>query len=136
MKALVVTDDRGRLPFCGEVRAGSAADTTQARFAHSSRRMPVEHGIAHLKNRRTLARHHGRRYRLPRHHPGRRRTPLGPTTHPHKPVDRPPGRASRLSGKATTQPNTAHRRPCARSLGGGPLGRTERNDRVTFRSVK
>ncbi|MFJ1790941.1 transposase family protein [Kitasatospora griseola] len=106
MKALVVTDARGRVLFCGEVRAGSVADITQvrdagyqglaartygqvvtppgkrrgknlehlqwlmahheqARFAHSSRRMPVEHGIAHLKNWRTLARHHGRRDRLP-----------------------------------------------------------------------
>jgi hypothetical protein len=37
----------------------------QARFAHSSRRMPVEHGIAHLKNWRTLTRHHGRRDHLP-----------------------------------------------------------------------
>ncbi|BFV56299.1 transposase family protein [Kitasatospora sp. CMC57] len=124
MKALVVTDDRGRLLFCGEVRAGSVADITQARdaglvdlladtvhleiladagyqglaaqtcgqvvtpprkrrgknleqvqwlmahherarFAHSSRRIPVEHGIAHLKNWRTLARHHGHRHHLP-----------------------------------------------------------------------
>ncbi|MFD6821987.1 transposase family protein [Streptomyces sp. NPDC060085] len=31
------------------------------RKAHSSRRIRVEHGIAHLKNWRTLARHHGRR---------------------------------------------------------------------------
>ncbi|MGX1549354.1 transposase [Streptomyces adustus] len=31
------------------------------RKAHSSRRIGVEHGIAHLKNRRALARHHGRR---------------------------------------------------------------------------
>ncbi|MFF3208975.1 transposase family protein [Streptomyces sp. NPDC002962] len=31
------------------------------RKAHSSRRIRVEHGIAHLKNRRALARHHGRR---------------------------------------------------------------------------
>ncbi|WP_232794905.1 transposase [Kitasatospora sp. NRRL B-11411] len=124
MKALVVTDDHGRVLFCGEVRAGSVADITQARdaglvdllantihlkiladagyqglgaqtcgqvvtpprkrrgkhlehlqwlmahheqarFAHSSRRMPVEHGIAHLKNWRTLARHHSRRDHLP-----------------------------------------------------------------------
>ncbi|MFJ8443379.1 transposase family protein [Kitasatospora griseola] len=33
MKALVVTDDRGRMLFCGEVRAGSVADITQARDA-------------------------------------------------------------------------------------------------------
>lgn len=33
----------------------------QRRKAHSPRRIPVEHGIAHLKNRRALARHHGRR---------------------------------------------------------------------------
>ncbi|WP_234388859.1 transposase family protein [Streptomyces sp. AS58] len=31
------------------------------RKAHSSRRIRVEHGIAHLKNWRTLARHLGRR---------------------------------------------------------------------------
>ncbi|MGW1506404.1 transposase family protein [Streptomyces mirabilis] len=33
MKALVVTDQRGRPLFCGEVRAGSVADITQARDA-------------------------------------------------------------------------------------------------------
>ncbi|MFF3404414.1 transposase family protein, partial [Streptomyces sp. NPDC002659] len=33
MKALVLTDERGRSLFCGEVRAGSVADTTQARDA-------------------------------------------------------------------------------------------------------
>ncbi|MGN4163045.1 transposase family protein [Streptomyces sp. NEAU-PBA10] len=114
MKSLVVTDERGRPLFCGEVRAGSVADITQARdaglvdlladtiglqiladagyqglaartygqvvtpprkrrgkhlehlqwlmahheaarFAHSSARVPVEHGIAHLKNWRALA---------------------------------------------------------------------------------
>ncbi|TVZ84807.1 DDE superfamily endonuclease [Streptomyces sp. BK340] len=33
----------------------------QQRKAHSSRRIRVEHGIAHLKNWRALARHHGRR---------------------------------------------------------------------------
>jgi hypothetical protein len=124
MKALVVTDARGRILFCGEVRAGSVADFTQVRdagladlladtidpeiladagyqnlaaqtygqvvtpprkrrgkhlehprwvmahheqacFAHSSRRIPVEHGIAHLKNWRALARHHGHRHHLP-----------------------------------------------------------------------
>ncbi|AVZ76077.1 transposase [Streptomyces lunaelactis] len=31
------------------------------RKAHSSRRIRVEHGIAHLRNWRALARHHGRR---------------------------------------------------------------------------
>ncbi|MER7318553.1 MULTISPECIES: hypothetical protein [Streptomyces albidoflavus group] len=31
------------------------------RKAHSSRRIRVEHGIDHLKNWRSLARHHGRR---------------------------------------------------------------------------
>ncbi|GGV56949.1 transposase [Streptomyces spectabilis] len=34
---------------------------TQRRRAHASRRIRVEHGIAHLKNWRALARHHGRR---------------------------------------------------------------------------
>ncbi|MFM9593728.1 transposase [Streptomyces scabiei] len=33
----------------------------QRRKAHSSRRIHVEHGIAHPKNWRALARHHGRR---------------------------------------------------------------------------
>jgi hypothetical protein len=33
MKALIPTDERGRLLFCGEVRAGSVADITQARDA-------------------------------------------------------------------------------------------------------
>ncbi|WP_326743248.1 transposase family protein [Streptomyces sp. NBC_01768] len=124
MKALVITDERGRPLFCGEVRAGSVADITQAgdaglvdlladtidlqiladagyqglaaqthgqvvtpprkrrdkilehlqwlmahheaaRFTHSSARIPVEHGIAHLKNWRALARHHTRRDSLP-----------------------------------------------------------------------
>ncbi len=124
-KAMVLTDARGQLLFCGEVRPGSTHDLTQvrssglvellhgrgrsgsgdveiladkgyqglqrqtdfvvrtpmptraktrwpisdelaavhdhARFAHSSARMPVEHGIAHLKNWRVLARHLGRR---------------------------------------------------------------------------
>nr|WP_237297339.1 transposase family protein [Streptomyces sp. 3211] len=36
-----------------------------ARFAHSSARIPVEHGIAPHKNRRALARHHSRRETLP-----------------------------------------------------------------------
>jgi hypothetical protein len=36
-----------------------------ARFAHSSALIPVEHGIAHLKNWRALARHHFRRDNLP-----------------------------------------------------------------------
>ncbi|MFJ4866891.1 transposase family protein [Streptomyces sp. NPDC088748] len=124
MKALIITNKQGRLLFCGEVRAGSVADITQARdaclvdlladsidlqvladagyqglgaqtcgqvitpprkrrgkhlehlqwlmahheaarFAHSSARIPVEHGIAHLKNWRSLARHHSRRETLP-----------------------------------------------------------------------
>ncbi|MFI9723907.1 transposase family protein [Streptomyces sp. NPDC052396] len=38
---------------------------TQAKHAHPSRRIRVEHGIAHLKNWRCLARHHGRREQLP-----------------------------------------------------------------------
>jgi hypothetical protein len=36
-----------------------------ARSAHSSARIPVEHGIAHLKHWRALARHHTRRDNLP-----------------------------------------------------------------------
>ena len=38
-----------------------AAEHDQSRFAHSSARMAVEHGIAHLKHWRVLARHLGRR---------------------------------------------------------------------------
>ena len=38
-----------------------AAEHDQARFAHSSARTAVEHGIAHTKNWRALARHLGRR---------------------------------------------------------------------------
>lgn len=34
---------------------------TRRRRAHASHRIRVEHGIAHLKNWRALARHHGRR---------------------------------------------------------------------------
>lgn len=37
---------------------------TQQRKLHSSRRIRVEHGIAHLKNWRSLTRHHGRREHL------------------------------------------------------------------------
>lgn len=33
MKAVAITDERGRLLFCGEVRAGLVADITQARDA-------------------------------------------------------------------------------------------------------
>ncbi len=122
VKAMVLTDADGRLPFCGETRPGSCPDITQARasglvdlldtgpwveiladagyqglgaqtggqvitpphrkfrknpppwyeqmhaqakHAHSSRRIRVEHGIAHLKNWKSLARHHNRREYLP-----------------------------------------------------------------------
>ncbi|MFD8888872.1 transposase [Streptomyces erythrochromogenes] len=55
------------------------------RKAHSSRRIRVEHGIAHLKNCRALARHHGRREHE-RHHPSRRGTALTPADrHPRRP---------------------------------------------------
>ncbi|MEU6472454.1 transposase family protein [Streptomyces massasporeus] len=118
VKAMVVTDDDGRMLFCSPTQQGSCEDITHARQlglvrllevgptaeiladagyqglgaqtggrvvtpphrrfkknapnwyeemherqrkAHSSRRVRVEHGIAHLKNWRTLARHLGRR---------------------------------------------------------------------------
>ncbi|MGV9248978.1 transposase family protein [Streptomyces sp. NPDC003710] len=118
VKALVLTNGDGRVPFCSPTKPGSCADITHApesglvklladspaveiladagyqglgaqtggrvvtpprrkfkknapdwyeemherqRKAHSSRRIRVEHGIAHLKNRRALARHLGRR---------------------------------------------------------------------------
>ncbi len=38
---------------------------TRDKHAHSSRRIRVEHGIAHLKNWRSLARHHSRHEYLP-----------------------------------------------------------------------
>ncbi|MFE7092942.1 transposase family protein [Streptomyces erythrochromogenes] len=119
VKAMVLTDARGRLLFCSPAQPASCADITHARQlglvkkligspvaveiladagyqglgaqtggrvvtpphrkfkknppdwyeeiyerqrkAHSSRRIRVEHGIAHLKNWRSLARYHGRR---------------------------------------------------------------------------
>jgi len=118
VKAMVLTDEEGRVLFCSPARPGSCADITQARQlglvklladspaveipvdagyqglgaqtggqvvtpphrrfkknapdwyeemherqrkAHSSRRIQVEHSIAHLKNWRALARHLGRR---------------------------------------------------------------------------
>lgn len=124
VKAMVLTDEQGRLLFCSPTRPGSCADITHARDvglvkvladgpeveiladadadadagcqglgartggrvvtlphrkvkkndpdwyeevherqrkAHSSRRIRVEHGIAHLKNWRVLTRHLGRR---------------------------------------------------------------------------
>ncbi|MGK5529508.1 helix-turn-helix domain-containing protein [Streptomyces sp. URMC 129] len=42
----------------------SSATLAAQRHAHSSRRIRVEHGIAHLKNWRSLARHHGRHEHL------------------------------------------------------------------------
>ena len=118
IKTMIVTDEVGRMLFCGATTPGSTADITQARRAglvtllentmsvriladagyqglgaqtggqvvtppypkfrknppswyeeihtrqrkaHSSRRIRVEHGIAHLKNWRSLTRHLGRR---------------------------------------------------------------------------
>ncbi|MFF1278723.1 hypothetical protein ACFVZC_36005 [Streptomyces marokkonensis] len=40
---------------------GDVQDVARRRKAHSSRRIRVELGIGHLKNWRSLARHHGRR---------------------------------------------------------------------------
>ncbi|MEU6621999.1 transposase family protein [Streptomyces litmocidini] len=48
------------------------------RKADSSRQIRVEHGIAHLKNWRALARHLGRREHMSRHGSGRRRPALPP----------------------------------------------------------
>ena len=44
-----------------EIPEWLVAEHDQSRFAHFSARMPVEHGIAHMKNWRALARHLGRR---------------------------------------------------------------------------
>jgi DDE superfamily endonuclease len=48
---------KARLPQLDRLEAAHAAE----RKHHASRRIRVEHGIAHLKNWRALARHHGRR---------------------------------------------------------------------------
>ncbi|MFE7369192.1 transposase family protein [Streptomyces anulatus] len=61
VKAMVLTDEQGRLLFCSPTRPGSCE---RRRKAHSSRRIRVEHGIAHLENWRALARHLGRRERM------------------------------------------------------------------------
>ena len=44
-----------------EIPEWLVAEHDQSRFCHSSVRMPVEHGIAHMKNWRALSRHLGRR---------------------------------------------------------------------------
>ncbi|WP_440099077.1 transposase family protein [Streptosporangium sp. H16] len=64
---------RGQVVTPPRKRRGKYLDDVQflmayhdaARHAHAARRRPVEHGIAHLKNWRALARHHGRRDHLP-----------------------------------------------------------------------
>ncbi|WP_259464875.1 transposase family protein [Streptomyces sp. TLI_171] len=61
----VVTPPRKRRGKYLEQVQWLMAHHEQARFAYSSRRMPVEHSIAHLKNWRTLARRHSRRDHLP-----------------------------------------------------------------------
>ncbi|MFD7834993.1 transposase family protein [Streptomyces sp. NPDC059761] len=61
----VVTPPRKRRGKNLEQAQWLMAHHEQARFEHSSRCIPVEHGIAHLKNWRTLARHHGHRDHLP-----------------------------------------------------------------------
>jgi len=65
-----------------------------ARFAHSSARIPVEHGIAHLKNRRAPARHHSRRETLP---------------------DTIPAIAAILTDQQTARPSTALALPATRT---------------------
>ena len=85
VKAMVSTDADGRMLWCSPAVPGSCADITHARRdtadpqvqeerpdwyepiyqqqceAHSSRRIRVAHGIAHLKNWRSLPRPLGRR---------------------------------------------------------------------------
>ncbi|MFJ1797177.1 transposase family protein [Kitasatospora griseola] len=112
----VVTPPRKRCGKYLEQVQWLMAHHEQARFAHSSRRMPVEHGTAHLKNWRTLARHHGRRDRLP----DTIRAVAG------LPSDQQASRKTELktlpAGKPCDQQDlnavrTAHFQPCTRSIG-------------------
>ncbi|MEU9663805.1 transposase family protein [Streptomyces chartreusis] len=77
------------------------------RKAHS-RRSPVEHGLAHLKNRRALTRHHGPTRTHERHHPRRRRTA-------HTPADRHP-HPQRTSVNTVTSTHLDAPRPTAHEL--------------------
>ncbi|MFE4574405.1 transposase family protein [Streptomyces chartreusis] len=72
------------------------------RKAHSSRRIRVEHGIAHLKNWRALAPPRAR----DRHHSSRRRTALPPADRHHG------QRSAIVNPDGKPRPSTRRRQPC------------------------
>ncbi|MFE8018041.1 hypothetical protein ACFU3O_35540 [Streptomyces antibioticus] len=101
---------RCRLSGHGRADRRTGGDTTHRKFkknapawyeerhelqrkAHSSRHIPVEHGIAHLKNWRALTRLPRPSRTHERHPPSRRRTPLTPAD--RNPVQQPSGVNSR-----------------------------------------
>ena len=79
------------------------------RKAHSSHRIRVEHGIAHLKNSRALARHHGRREHMSETIPTVARLLSHQQTATHRPGHTP-------CHLADLHPSTSHGQPCTSSL--------------------
>ncbi|MDX2565151.1 transposase family protein [Streptomyces sp. TX20-6-3] len=85
------------------------------RKAHSSRRIRVEHGIAHLKNWRALARHLGRR----EHVSDMVQAAAGLLSH-QQTADLDPHRQKRAP--VPPKPSTSHRLPCTSSLENSMIG--------------
>ncbi|MER5347139.1 transposase family protein [Streptomyces mirabilis] len=79
------------------------------RKAHSSRLIRVEHGIAHLKNWRALARYHGRR----EHMSDIVQAVAGLLSHQQTATL---GHVFRASTPTTPHTSTCHGQPCTRSL--------------------
>ncbi|MFF8395883.1 transposase family protein [Streptomyces sp. NPDC016172] len=82
----------------------------QQRKAHPSRRIPVEHGIAHLKNWRALARHLGRR----EHMSDIVQAVAGLLSHQQTAT---PSRGLGTRKPPGPDPSTSHGQPRTRSLG-------------------
>ncbi|MFD5015357.1 transposase family protein [Streptomyces chartreusis] len=80
----------------------------QQRKAHSSRRIRVEHGNAHLKNWRALARHHGRR----EHMSDIVQAVAGLLSHQQTATLHPQPTSVKT---VSTTPSTRHGQPCTRS---------------------
>ncbi|MFJ8098305.1 transposase family protein [Streptomyces griseofuscus] len=83
----------------------------QRRKAHSSRRIRVEHGIAHLKNWRALARHHGRR----EHMSDIIQAVAALLSHQH--AVSPSYPMNECKYRTSSYPSTCQRQPCTSSLG-------------------
>ena len=98
------------------------------RKAHSSRRIRVEHGIAHLKNWRALARHLGRR----EHMSDTVQAVAGLLS---QPADRrpEPGTAEVNTGPTPKPSTTPHRQPCTSSLARKSRNYTRRSLRLIRR---